>query len=252
MSPSQSFTRNCLLAALSTEDLNLMQPHLNRVSLRRNDVLAPPNEPIHQIYFPEAGIVSIVAIGPGDVRTEVGIFGREGMSSSVVLMETDRTPHETFVQVEVEGMTALAMPCATLIEVIEESRTLRTKLLRYAHCLGLQVATAVAALAALTTERRLARWLVMCHDRIDGDEIALTHEFMSMMLGTRRAGVTDALHVLEGQHLVRARRGLVTIRDRAGLIALAGNSYGQSEVEYERLIGPLPRNALPEALRNRG
>lgn len=238
--------RNCLLSALTPDDFSLLQPHLERRSFYRNDTLVPPNQPIDTIFFPEHGIVSIVAIGPGEMRTEVGIFGREGMSSTAILLDVDHTPHETYVQVEVEGGTTLTMPRAALLDAAERSRTLRTMLLRYAHCLGLQVATAVLALAALTTERRLARWLVMCHDRIDGDEIALTHEFMSMMLGTRRAGVTDALHVLEGEHMVRARRGHVTIRDRDRLIALAGDSYGQAEAAYERLIGPMPRRTLPE------
>ena len=227
---------------MAADDFALLQPHLSRRPLHRLDMLAAANAPIETIYFPETGIVSIVALGPGDTRTEVGIFGREGMSGTAVLLAADRTPHETFVQVQAGEGSALVMPTAALLEALDASRTLRETLLRYAHCLGLQIATAVSALASLTIDRRLARWLLMCHDRIDGDEIALTHEFMAMMLGTRRAGVTDALHVLEGKHLVRARRGQVTIRDREGLRELAGDSYGQAEAEYVRLIGPLPRN----------
>jgi DNA-binding transcriptional regulator YhcF (GntR family) len=84
----------------------------------------------------------------------------------------------------------------------------------------------------------------MCHDRLDGDDIALTHEFRGMMLGSRRAGVTEALHILEGNGLVRATRGLVVVINRAGLEALAGASYGSAENEYRRLIGAMPRDSI--------
>jgi CRP-like cAMP-binding protein len=87
-----------------------------------------------------------------------------------------------------------------------------------------------------TVEARLARWLLMCHDRLDGDDIPITHEFLSMMLGVRRAGVTTATHVLEGNGLIRAKRGVITILDREKLEGLADNAYGLPEAEYARLM----------------
>ena len=231
---------NHLLARLDAADLALLAPHLERVPIKRLDTLAPRNAPIERVFFPEGAIVSIVAVGPNDSQTEIGIFGREGMSGVAVLLGTVQTPHDTYVQVD--SSTALALSTAALLQACERSATLRTVLLRFAHVQSVQVAGAVSALATSTVDRRLARWLLMCHDRIDRDVLPITHEFLGMMLGTRRAGVTEALHMLEGERLVRADRGRVTVLDRAGLEALAGASYGAAEAEYRRLIGPLPRD----------
>nr|WP_274602218.1 helix-turn-helix domain-containing protein [Sphingomonas sp. CFBP 8760] len=102
----------------------------------------------------------------------------------------------------------------------------------------------MATNATHRVEARLARWLLMCHDRIDGDEIALTHEFMSMMIGAERSKVTITLHVLEGTGLIRAERGRIVIRDRDKLEELAGDGYGIPEAEYRRLIGPIGRASV--------
>lgn len=86
-------------------------------------------------------------------------------------------------------------------------------------------------------DERLARWLLMCHDRVDGNAVAITHKFLGMMLGVRRSSVTDTLHILEGRGLIQAARGIITIKDRAKLERVAGASYGVPEAEYRRLIG---------------
>lgn len=218
-------------------DFELLRPHLRRAPLLRLQTLVRPDVPIETVYFPEGGIVSIVASGPDKRRTEVGLFGWEGMSGVSVLLAADRTPHETFVQVD--GTTALHISVVALLDAMASSVSLQALLHRYAHVHAVQVAAAVVTLAGYNIEQRLARWLLMCHDRIPGDDIALTHEFLSMMLGTRRAGVTEAMHVLEGDHLVHSSRGHVLVCDRQHLIDLAGTSYGQPEAEYRRLIGPL-------------
>lgn len=226
---------------MTAEDFKLIGPHLFREPLARLDRLAQPNEVIDQIYFPEGTVVSIVAVGSGNSRTEVGVFGREGMSGAAVLLGTQQTPLETYVQVG--NSTALSLPTAKLLAAVDASPTLQTLLLRYAHVQSIQVASALLTMAAFTIDRRLARWLLMCHDRLEGDEIAITHEFMGMMLGSRRAGVTEALHILEGDGLVRSNRGLVVVLNRPGLETLAGDSYGWAESEYRRLVGAMPRDS---------
>ncbi len=226
---------------MTANDYKLIGPHLVREPLARLDRLARPHEPIDRVYFPEGTVVSIVAVGPGNARTEVGILGREGISGAAVLLGTEQTPLETYVQVG--NSTSLSLPTADLLAAVEASATLRTLLLRYAHVQSVQVASALSTMAAFTIDRRLARWLLMCHDRLDGDDIAITHEFMGMMLGSRRAGVTEALHILEGNGLVRSNRGLVVVVSRPGLEALAGDSYGWAENEYRRLIGAMPRDS---------
>jgi CRP-like cAMP-binding protein len=123
-----------------------------------------------------------------------------------------------------------------LKDTIDERPSLHRLLLRYAQALNVQTSVTAFANANHTLEMRLARWLLMCHDRLDGDDIEITHEFMAMMLGVRRAGVTTSLHILEGNRLIRSTRGLVTVRDRDGLEKLADDAYGLPEAEYVRLM----------------
>jgi len=240
--PNKHFTPNILLSALSAHDFELLKPHLTRVPLIREQMLVVPNEPIEHVYFPEGGIVSIVSVMANSGRTEAGIFGREGVSATCLLLGTDRSPHESFVQVD--GSTALRIDTDQYLAAFRQSESLRTVLLRYVQATLVQSAQSTATNASHRVEGRLARWLLMCHDRIDGDEIALTHEFMSMMISADRSGVTVTLHILEGAGMIRSKRGRVIIRDREKLEELAGDSYGVPEAEYRHLIGPLGREPV--------
>jgi CRP-like cAMP-binding protein len=227
---------NRLLRTLSGDDLALLKPHLEFMSLERGDVLIQPNQPIAHVFFPEGSIGSVVANTPEGRRIEVGIFGREGMSGTAVLLGTDRTPHETFIQVP---GSALRIGTADLRRVIRESPSLHEHLLRYVQAFQVQVSQTALSHGSYTIEERLARWLLMCHDRLDGDDLPLIHEFLSLMLGVQRSGVTAALQSLEAGGMIRAQRGLITITDRAKLEEVAGGSYGISEAEHRRLIGAL-------------
>ena len=242
--PDQPYTRNSLLGALSAADLDLLKPHLTRVPLEREKVIVVPNKAVEHVYFPEGGIISIVSVMEGSGRTEAGIFGRDGVSATCLLLGTDRSPHETFVQVT--GPGAHRIDADRYLAAIQRSETLRTTLLRYVQTVLVQAAQSTATNANQRVEARLARWLLMCHDRIDGDEIALTHDFMGMMISADRSGVTVTLHILEGAGMIRSKRGRVIIRDRAMLENLAGDSYGVPEAEYRHLIGPLGRVRLPD------
>lgn len=234
-----SYTSNTLLGALSAGDLALLKPHLTRVPLPREFTLLPANQPIEHVYFPEDGIASIVSDMAASGRTEVGIFGREGVSATCLLLGADRSPHESFMQVA--GSGGLRIDASRYLDVIRQSETLRTVLLRYVQTFLVQAAQSTATNAHHRIEARLARWLLMAHDRTDGDEIALTHEFMGMMIAAERSTVTVTLHILEGAGMIRSKRGRVIIRDRDMLEDLAGDSYGVPEAEYRNLIGPLGR-----------
>ena len=237
---AQNYTSNTLLSGLADHDLDLLIPHFTRVALPREQVIVAQDAPVEQVYFPEDGIVSIVSDMGGSRRTEAGIFGRDGVSATCLLLGTDRSPHETFVQVP--GQSALRIDTLAYLDAVQRSETLRTTLLRFVQTSLIQSAQSTATNASQRVEARLARWLLMCHDRLDGDEISLTHEFMGMMISADRSGVTVTLHILEGAGMIRSRRGRVIIRDRAMLIDLAGDSYGVPEAEYRRLIGPLGRS----------
>lgn len=229
---------NILFNTMSASDRELLQPHLERVDLVREQVLVTPNEAIKDVYFPEGGVASICSVSVEKGHTEVGIFGREGMSASALLLGSDTSPQHTFIQVDGEEAVALRIGADHLLEAVEQSATLRHLLLRYVQTLLVQTAQSAVANAQYRIEARLARWLLMCHDRVEGDEVALTHEFMSMMIGAERSGVTVSLHILEGAGMIRSRRGRVIILDRDLLRELAGECYGQAEAEYRRLIGP--------------
>lgn len=225
--------QNGLLAALSAAEFIAVQRHLAPVGLKLRDVLYEPGRPVTYVYFPESGICSMTLGERGNVET--GIVGREGMVGISVALGVGSSPFNCFAQSDGEGFRLAA---ADLVGLLDECPTLRRLLLRYAHVQHVQAASTAIANAEYTVETRLARWLLMCHDRTDGNEITVTHEFLSVMLGVRRAGVTSATHVLEGTRAIRAERGLITVVDRPALERLADTSYGHSEAEHARLIVP--------------
>ena len=241
--PSQSYTRNLLLRTMSAEDFAQLQPMLERVELQRGDFLFEPNEPIENVYFLEAGVASIVSDEEQGERIEVGILGKEGVSGIPVLLGANSSPHESFMQVG--PSVALRMRSEHLVQAMNRSESLRTLLLRFVQTFMVQTAQTATANGNYTVSERLARWLLMCHDRVDGDELELTHEFMAMMLAVRRSGVTVTLHTLEAAGAIRATRGRIAILDRAKLQAVAGESYGRPEAEYRRLIGPFGKSDSP-------
>lgn len=236
MSSLRAITGNLLLRALSKADLALLEPHLEHEQLKLKDPIFEPDEPIERVYFLENGVASIVSEQEGGDQVEVGLFGREGMSGAAVIMGAEQSPHASMVQVG--NPAAYSIASERLLEACDASASLRLLLLRYVQSLNVQAALTAASNAHYALPERLARWLLMCHDRVDGDRMELTHEFLSMMLAVRRSGVTVTLHTLEGTGAIRSNRGVVTITDRARLEEIAGDAYGQAEAEYRRLIGP--------------
>ena len=235
--------QNRLLAALSEADGALLEPHLEPIDLPLGLVLVEPATAIPHAVFIEAGLCSVVSgLGEGG-RIEVGLFGRDGMAVPALMLGADTIPYQIFMQVAGHGRR---ISVSALRAAAEASASLRALLLRYVQTFLVQVAQTAVANAGRPAEERLARWLLMYHDRQDGDDLSVTHEFLSIMLGVRRPTVTVALHTLEGAGLIRARRGRVRILSRARLEQAAGQSYGPAEIEYERLIGPLraPQAAL--------
>jgi CRP-like cAMP-binding protein len=223
ISPSQNFPKNKVLAALSNADLALLQPHLEPVQLEVRKSLESANKPITHSYFLESGLASIVA-GNTHKALEVGLVGSEGMTGLPIVLGNDRSPNENFIQVAGEGSRIAA---DKLREAIEQSRSLHAAFLRFVHSFMNQTANTAFSNGTATVEERLARWLLMAHDRLDGDEIPLTHEFLSLMLGVRRAGVTVALHYLEHRGIIRMSRGQIVVADRDGLKAAANGTYHQ-------------------------
>lgn len=230
--PQQVLIGNRLLASLSADDFASLQPHLEPVSLDIRQVLIEPNTPIAHVYFPEAGMSSVTNNSSGG-KIEVGVVGREGMVGLPIVLGIDQTPYEHFMQIAGHGWR---IAVRELEQAMAQSNSLHRQLLRFAQASHVQVSETAFANAHSDIEARLARWLLMCHDRVDGDDIPLTHEFIAMMLGVRRPGVTVALHLLEGMQVIRAKRGTITVLDREKLEELAHEAYGLSEAEYTRLM----------------
>ena len=234
MIPSQKYVRNRLLAALGAADYAVLQDVVELVPLKRGIVVVEPNQPLTHVFFVEAGIVSLVANTPEGRRIEIGLVGREGFVGVPVLLGVDQTPQEALVQA---GGEALRLPAASFRELLQAHPGIAPALLRYTHVFQVQTAQTALSNGSYNMVERLARWLLMCHDRVDGDEFPFTHEFLAIMLGVHRPGVTTTVHILEGAGMIKARRSHIQIVSRAKLEDAAGDSYGVPEAEYRRLIG---------------
>jgi CRP-like cAMP-binding protein len=222
-----------MLARFSASDFASLEPHLTSIKLPLRKPLERPQKPIEYVYFPNSGFASVTANRAGHC-IEFGLIGREGMTGLAVVLGTDRTPHETFIQYAGTGQRITA---AHFRDALDKSRTLQKCCLLYAHAFAIQMSYTAIANGSKKIEERLARWILMARDRADSDELELTHEFLSMMLGVRRAGVTVALHLLVKAGLIQARRGIITIIDREGLEKLSNGAYGAPEAEFKRLFG---------------
>jgi CRP-like cAMP-binding protein len=164
----------------------------------------------------------------------VGLVGREGMSGLAVVLDGAQSPHSTYIQVAGEAQRITAKE---LRNAMNASATLRAVLLKYVQVFMVQTAHSAIANARARIDQRLARWLLMAHDRIGDNTLPLTHEFLALMLGVRRAGVTESLQSLKRQKLIYTGRNEITVLNRKGIERVAGNSYGVPEKEYRRLIG---------------
>lgn len=227
--PQQASVRNRILAGFSADDLGLLQPYLQPVSFQPRDMMLEAQRPISHVTFIERGIASGLA-DTVEGRIGVGMVGPEGLVGLPVVLGVDRSPHAYMVQAAGHGLRITSQHVRA---AMGQSPSLQARLLRYTHVLIVQKAQTAFANAGFSIEARLARWILMTHDRTEGDELTLTHEFLSMMLGVRRPGVTVAVQILEGNRLIRATRGRIAVLDRAGLEAVADDSYGVAEAEYD-------------------
>jgi CRP-like cAMP-binding protein len=234
MAIDQSIIQNKILRGLAAEDFALVAPKLKIQEYALRAELEVPHRRITHLAFFETAIASIVSKSPRGNDIEIGLAGYEGMSGTSLILGSDVSPLATYIQL---AGIAYQVSASDLIAAMGQSGTLKERLLHYVNYFLYQTATTALANGQAQAEARLARWLLMVHDRTIGNDLYLTHEFMSVMLGMRRPWVTTTLHTLEGKGLIRATRGKITIIDRTGLISDANGFYGISEPEYARLMG---------------
>jgi CRP-like cAMP-binding protein len=224
-----------LLSGLPAEAWESLRPKLEPVALGVRQVLVRPNEPFDFIYFPERSLASITTALDDGTAVEVGIVGREGMVGLPVVLGVDLAPSlDVYIQIADGGWR---MEASLLRPEMERSPVLRERLFRYALARQAQISRTAACNARHPINERLARWLLMAREAVQRDELALTQEFLSMMLGVRRAGVSVAAGTLRRAGLIANTPGHVTILDPAGLEAAACDCFGFVQQEYERLLG---------------
>jgi CRP-like cAMP-binding protein len=214
--------RNEILASLSVQDFAELRPHLTRVRLVSGQVLIEPGQLTEHVYFVEEGMVSLVAeCGTSRAAAQVAMIGREGMVGCFALLAQGAVSSTSAIS-QIPG-PAVRIPAAELIAFAAARPPVRDLCLAYALNLMQQTMQTAASNVQNTLPERCIRWLLMAHDRIDGDDLLITHEALSTMLGVRRSGVTVVASGLQEAGLIKAGRGRITITDRAGLERAAGS-----------------------------
>lgn len=231
--PAQADIGNKLLSLLPPGDFAQMAAHLEHVAMPRGTPICDAGGPIEWVHFLRSGIGSVVAETPEGSRAEAGLFGFEGFVPTSTVAAVEFSTHHVGIQVDAD---AHRMPYEAFQRCMDNNRNISRIMIRANEAFNVQVAFTAASNALHDVTERLARWLLMCHDRVHGNEVALTHDFLSLMLAVRRPSVTTSLHVLEGNGFIKAERGVVMIRNRPALQEFAHDAYGKPEEEYRRLM----------------
>jgi CRP-like cAMP-binding protein len=226
-------SENHILSSLPPEEYERLAPHLEQVELPLGKVIQEAGGQITHVYFPERSMVSLVSHSAEGESVEVGIVGFEGMVSISAILGVDKSPHEMLVQIP-DG--ALRLPVGALRDEFKRGGVFQDKLLRYTQGLLLQTSQVAACNRLHLVSERLARWLLMSVDRCVCGELPFTQEFLSLMLGVRRAGVTEAALILQAEECISYRRGHIKITDRKRLEEHTCECYLIVKAEFDLLI----------------
>jgi CRP-like cAMP-binding protein len=213
---------NVMLLSMPEHEFGLLQPQLQYLELSQHFLFHEPGEKVERAYFLNSGMTSLVVQTTSGKSCEVGIVGREGMVSACLAVDICEAPYRAVMQVAGDGFRVSA---SALEKVLANCPELKKELLRYVFLQGFQVAQIAACNRLHEIEQRLARWLLMCQDRVDSQVLFLTHEFLAEMLGTGRPSVTLAAGVLQRAGLIQNVRGAVRILNRQGLEQAACECY---------------------------
>ena len=220
---------------LSHEEYNRLEPHLEQVQLEFRQVLSEPGRPIEHVYFPNSGVLSWLAVLEDGSSVEVATIGNEGMTGIRLLLGAETAPARVIVQVP---GSAMRLSSAQLkVATFRRDSSLVHILHRYLSAFLTQVTQSVACNTLHPLVQRLARWLLMTHDRVQADQFPLTHELLAMMLGVRRASVTEVARKLQNAGLIRYVHGKITVLNRAGLEAASCECYRAVKKDFDELLG---------------
>jgi len=215
--------RNRLLGALPPADFALVAPHLAEGPLEAGTLLQEPGQPIRQVYFPHAGLISLLGILPEGQAVETGTIGREGALGLTAGLGSKVAFSRAVVQLP---GTAARITATRLEEIADQSKSLRDMIVRYGDALMAQMQQCVVCNTVHHVDARLCRWLMYAHDRIDGDTVSLTQEFLSGLLGVQRTTVTAICRMLQAEKIIDVRRGRIHIRDVGALARKSCSCYG--------------------------
>lgn len=222
--------RNRLLAALPIREYVGILPHLIPTPLRFKHILYEPKQIMSDVYFVRDGVASFVAIEDGKDAIEVGLVGNEGFIGLPVLFGVGSSPNRIIIQVQGE---AWKMSAAHFERFVDQNPAMRSACLRFAHYFNVQIAQTVACNRLHALDQRCARWLLMTLDRVQGDVFETTHEFLALMLGVRRAGVTVAMGKMQSAGILRYTRGRIEILNRAALEEVSCSCYEATRAERD-------------------
>lgn len=225
---------NRLLASLPREEYQQLQPYLEPVSLELKQELYQPNVPIEFVYFPLDGMYSLLSLTSEGDLIEVATVGNEGMVGLPVFLGGRQIPGIAMVQIPGD---ALRMRAEDLRTHVTPGTSLYEMLHRYTQALFNLISQSALCNRVHSIEQRCCRWLLLTHDRVGTDIFPLTHEFLSQMLGVRRAGVSEVAAKLQNAGFIAYKYGKITVMDRAGLEATSCECYELIKVEFQRLIG---------------
>ena len=229
------YKNNRLLAALSAPDLPGLSAHFELFSLDVRQSIYEPNRPLKYVHFPLHGVISLVTIMRNGTEVEAATIGCEGFVGVPILLGAKTSADRAYCQVPGHS---IRLKADVLRKEVEQNGPLRDILQRYTQAMIAQIAQGAACNAVHPLSRRFARWLLQTHDRVGDNRFPLTQEFLSGMLGVRRAGVSEAASRLSKAGLIRYQRGIVQILDRAGLEHASCECYRATQKAFDRFLGP--------------
>jgi CRP-like cAMP-binding protein len=229
------YTGNALLRALLAQDLDAISPALEPVTLIKDHPIFLPGEPASHVWFPNTGMISIVALDHKGSAIEVVTVGHEGMTGLSVVLGSDTMIYSSMVQVPGDGWR---IETGAFRLLLERRPAIRSGMLRYVLAAMTQMGQNAACVQLHNVDARCARWLLLAHDDVAGDVFPLTQDYLAMMLGVSRPSVSEAAASLQRAGLIRYVRGRVTVLDRPGLEARSCECYGIVRREFERLLAP--------------
>lgn len=233
----QKESSNIFLRSLLSPDYASISRYFTRATFSPRSLILAAGHSIHYLDFPEDGILALSADADARPPCLTALIGREGFVGWPSLMDGSHSPYH--IRAGGEGASLLRLDISRTLSVIDERPTLRASLFRFVHAVMMQMHSTIISSKTDPIERRLARLVLMHHDRANGDDICVTHQDMADMLMVRRASITDALHVMEGDRLIVSTRNKIVMRNRADLCQVAGKTYGLAEEHYSQWVTPL-------------